>query len=169
MKKTLWITAILVLALGVLGASVAFAQGPQPPRIPDVYGQGPYMGGRGMRGGQGGYGFMHEYMEQALADALGTTEEQVEDALANGTTMYQFVLDNGVAEADLPTFMNEVHQVAFDKAVADGVMTQEQADWMQERMQGMYGEGSNFDGCPMNGEYPQDGTGFHGMMGGGRW
>ena len=123
MKKTLWITAILVLALGVLGASVAFAQGQEPPRIPDAFGQGTYMGmgGRGMRGGQGGYGFMHEYMEQALADALGTTEEQVEGALANGTTMYQFVLDNGVAEDDLPTFMNEVHQVAFDKVVVDAL------------------------------------------------
>ncbi len=169
MKKILWITAIVVLALGVLGAGVAFAQGSQPPRMADNYDPGTYMGmgGRGMRGGQGGYGFMREYMEQALADALGTTKEQVEDALANGTTMYQFVLNNGVAEADLSAFMDEVHQVALGKAIADGVMTQEQADWMQERMQGMYAEGSN--GCPMNGEYPQDGTGFHGMMGGGRW
>ena len=169
MKKTLWITAIVVLALGVLGAGVAFAQGQQPPRMSDAYGQGSHMGGRGMRGSQGGYGIMHDYVEQALADELGIAESQVEDALASGTTMYQFVLDNGVAEADLPAFMSDVHQVAFDKAVADGVMTQEQADWMQERMQGMYTEGSDFGGCPMNGEYPQDGTGFHGMMGGGRW
>jgi len=169
MKKTLLIVAIVVLALGVLGAGVAFAQGEQPPQ---PYGFG-MMGGRGMMGGQGGYGFMHDSVEQALAEKLGLTEEQVEDALANGTTMYQLALDNGVAEADLPAFMNEVHQAAFDKAVADGVVTQEQADWMQERMQGMFTDGYGFGDCPMNGEYPQDGTGFRGGMmggfGGGRW
>jgi len=174
MKKTLLIVAIVVLALGVLGAGVAFAQGEQPPQ---PYGFGMTLapgasagvGGRGMMGGQGGYGFMHDSVEQALADKLGLTEEQVEDALANGTTMYQLALDNGIAEADLPAFMNEVHQVAFDKAMVDGVMTQEQADWMQERMQGMFTDGYGFGDCPMNGEYPQDGTGFRGMMGGGRW
>ena len=162
MKKTLLIVAIVVLALGVLGAGVAFAQGQQPPQ--------PY--GFGMMGGRGGYGFMHDSVEQALAEKLGLTEEQVEDALENGTTMYQLVLDNGVAEADLPDFMNEVHQAAFDKAVADGVMTQEQADWMLEHMQGMFTDGYGFGDCPMNGEYPQNGTGFRGMMGGfggGRW
>ena len=171
MKKTLLIVAVVVLALGVLGAGVAFAQGEQPPQSTQSYGYGSgMMGGPGMMGGRGGYGFMHEYVEQALAEKLGLTEEQVEDALADGTSMYQFALDNGVVEADLPTFMNEVHQVAFDKAIADGVMTQEQSEWMLERMQGMYTDG--FGDCPMNGEYPQDGTGFRGMMGGnggGRW
>ena len=165
MKKTLLIVAIIVLALGVLGAGVAFAQGKQPPQ---PYGFG-MMGGPGMIGGRGGYSFMHDSVEQALAEKLGLTEEQVEDALANGNTMYQLALDNDVAEADLPAFMNEVHQAAFDKAVADGVMTQEQADWMLEHMQGMFTDGYGFGDCPMNGEYPQDGTGFHGMMGGGRW
>jgi len=178
MKKTLLIVAIVVLALGVLGAGVAFAQGEQPPQL---YGFGmtlapgahlPWravpgsagMGGPGMMGSQGGYGFMHDSVEEALAEKLGLTEEQVEDALANGTTMYQLALDNGVAEADLPAFMNEVHQAAFDKAVADGVMTQEQADWMLEHMQGMVTNGYGFGDCPMNGEYPQDGTGFRGGM-----
>ena len=171
MKKTLLIVAILVLALGALGVGVALAQGGQPPV--NNY-------GRGMMGGYGGYGWMHDYVEQALADKLGMTEEQVEDALANGSTMYQIALDNGVAEADLPTFMTEVHTAAFEKAVADGIMTQEQADWMLQRMQYMaqngYGYGSG--SCPMhNGVRPQDGSGYRGgggfgpggMMGGGRW
>ena len=162
MKKTLLIVAIVVLALGILGAGVAFAQGEQPPR---TY-------GFGMMGGRGGYGFMHEYVEQALAEKLGLTEAQVEDALANGTTMVQLALDNGIAEADLPAFMSEVHQAAFDKAVADGVLTGEQAGWMLERMGGRFTNGYGFGDCPMNGTQPQDGTGFRGMMGGnggGRW
>jgi len=162
MKKTLLIVAISVLALGVLGAGVAFAQGEQPPQ--------PYAFSR--MGGRGGYGFMHEYVEQVLAGKLGLTEAQVENALAN-SNMYQLALDNGITEADLPAFMNEVHQAAFDKAVADGVMSQEQAGWMLERMNGRFTDGYGLGDCPMDGEYPQDGTGFRGGMmgghGGGRW
>ncbi|MEW5829937.1 MAG: hypothetical protein AB1846_13675, partial [Chloroflexota bacterium] len=135
----------------------------------------PYGPGR-MWGGRGGYGPMHDYVEQALAQKLGLTEEQVEDLLASGVPMYQIALDNGVAEADLPAFFTEVHTVAFEKAVADGVLTQEQADWMLQRMNSMYASGYGFGNCPMGGAYPQDGTGYQGgfgpgMMGGrgGRW
>jgi len=176
MKKTLLIVALVVLALGALSVGVVVAQGQNPP-VPGF--------GYGMMGGRGGYGWMHDYVEQALADKLGLTEEKVEDALANGVSMYQVALDNGIAEADLPAFMTDVHQVAFDQAVADGVVTQEQADWMLVHMQGMYGNGYGFGNCPMGAARPQDGSGYGpgmmrnwqgndgsygpGMMGGGRW
>jgi len=174
MKKTLLIVALAVLALGALGVGVVAAQGQNPP-VPGF--------GYGMMGN--GYGWMHDYVEQALAAKLGLTEEQVEDALASGKTMYQIALDNGIAEADLPAFLTGVHQAAFDKAVADGVLSQEQADWMLQHMQGAYGNGYGFGNCPMGGARPQDGTGYGpGMMrnwqgnngtygpgtrGGGRW
>jgi opacity protein-like surface antigen len=159
MKKTLLIVALVVLALGALGVGVVVAQGQNPP----VPGSG-YVR---MGGGYGGYGWMHDYVEQALASKLGLTEQQVEDALASGKTMYQIALDNGIAEADLPTFMTDVHQAAFDKAVADGALTQEQADWMLQRMQDMYGNGYGFGNCPMGGVRPQDGTGYRGGFGSG--
>jgi hypothetical protein len=139
MKKTLWIAVVIVLALGVVGAlsaGVAFAQGGQPP-------SGSMLGGRG-------YGPMHEYVEKALATKLGLTEKQVEDELAAGKTMFQIALDNGVEQEDLATFMNEVHQDAFAKAVEDGVMTREQADWMLQRMQNMYQNGFGPGNCPMH-------------------
>jgi hypothetical protein len=104
MKKVLLITGVIVLALGALGVGVVFAQGGQPPVT-------------GMMG-NGGYGWMHDYVEQALAAKLGLTEKQVEDQLAAGTAMYQIALDNGIKQEDLATFMNEVHQAAFDKAAA---------------------------------------------------
>jgi Spy/CpxP family protein refolding chaperone len=171
MKKTLLIVVLAVLALGALSVGVVAAQGQNPP-VPGF--------GYGMMGG--GYGWMHDYVEQALAAKLGLTEEQVEDALASGKTMYQIALDNGVAEADLSAFLTSVHQVAFDKAVAAGVVTQEQADWMLQHMQGRYGNGYGLGDCLMGGIRPQDGTGFRGgygsgqsnvpaqgMMGRGRW
>jgi hypothetical protein len=53
-----------------------------------------------------------------------------------------------------------VHQDAFAKAVADGVITQERADWMLQRMQNMYQNGYGFGSCPMH-----NGQGFGpGMM-----
>lgn len=132
MKKTLLIAALIVLALGALGVGVAFAQGGQPPT------------------GQGGYGWMHDYVEQALAAKLGLTEEQVEEQLAAGKPMYQIALDQGIKQEELANFMNEVHKEAFAKAVKDGVMTQAQADWMLQRMQNMVQNGYGPGNCPMH-------------------
>jgi hypothetical protein len=131
MKKTILITAIVLLALAALGVSVVFAQGARSPN-------------------QNGYGWMHDYVEQSLAAKLGLTEEQVEDQLASGKTMYQIALDNGIKQEDLAAFMTDVHKVAFANAVKDGVITQDQADWMLQRMQTMFQNGYGPGNCPMH-------------------
>ena len=153
MKKSIWIVSLVVAALLVFGVGVAFAQGPAP-----------YTGG--MTGGNGA-GWMHNYVEQALAAKLGLTEKQVEDQLTAGKSMYQIALDNGIKQQDLANFMSETHKEAFAKAVKDGMVTQEQADGMLQRMQSRDGYGTGK--CPM-----QNGTGAgygpgngRGMMGGG--
>jgi hypothetical protein len=159
MKKPILIVGLVVMALVVLGVGVAFAQGPTP-----YAGNGPMMT-------QNGGGWMHDYVEQALAAKLGLTEKQVEDQLAAGVPMYQIALDNGIQQEALTDFMNGVHQDAFAAAVKDGVVTQEQADWMLQRMQsrGGYGVGN----CPMhNGQGGGYGPGMmngngRGMMRGG--
>src|SRR5512138_236435 len=132
MKKTILITTLVLLALGALGVGAVFAQGSQPPT-------------------QSGYGWMHDYVEQALASKLGLTEEQVEAQLASGKTMYQIALDNGIKQEDLAAFMNDIHKEAFANAVKDGVITQEQADWMLQRMQTMFQNGYGPGNCPMHG------------------
>ncbi len=153
MKKTLLITGIVVLALAALGVGVVFAQGTQPPTQPG-----------------GMMGWMHDYVEQALASKLGLTEAQIEEQFAAGKTMYQIALDNGIKQEDLATFMNDVHKEAFTNAVKAGVMTQAQADWMLQRMQSRgfgYGNGT---GCPMHGGQGgnPNGAGYgRGMMGNG--
>lgn len=154
MKKTLLIVAIVVLALGALGAGVAYAQGGNPPF---AGGYGP-----GMMGGRGGYGPMHEYVEDALAAKLGIAEADVEKELAAGKTMWQIALDHGIKQENLQTFMLDVHKTAFAAAVKDGAMTQAQADAMLARM-AQNGYGVN---CPMGGGGYGRGNG---MMGGRRW
>jgi hypothetical protein len=140
------------MALSALGVGVAFAQGGQPPA------------------GQAGYGWMHDYVEQALAAKLGLTEKQVEEQFAAGKAMYQIALDNGIKQEDLASFMNEVHKDALAQAVKAGAITQERADWMLQRMQNMFQNGYGPGNCPMhNGQGgPRRGGFGPGMMGGGR-
>ncbi|RJP54214.1 MAG: hypothetical protein C4583_03200 [Anaerolineaceae bacterium] len=154
MKKTLLIVAVVVLALGALSVGVAYAQGGNPPSYPN--------GGQ-MMGGRGVYGSMNTYVLDAFAAELGLTVDAVNARLAAGETMYQIALAQGISADALPAFMNEVHKTAYDTAVAAGVMTQAQADFMLQRMsQSAFGTGT----CTMG-----DGTYGRGagMMGGGRW
>lgn len=140
MKKTILVAALVVVALAALGVGAVFAQGTQPPV-------------------RYGMGWMHDYVEQALAAKLGLTEEQVEDQLAAGKTVYDIALDNGVKQEDVATFLTEVHTEAFAKAVEDGVLTQQQADWMLQHMQNR-GFGYGAGNCPMhNGQGSPNGRG----------
>jgi hypothetical protein len=165
MKKTLLIVALVILALGALGVGVAFAQGGQPP----VNGFG-----GGMMWGGGNYGPMHTYIVEAFAAELKLTVDEVNTRLLNGETMYQIAIAEGIVADQVAALLTKVHTAAFDKAVAAGAITREQADWMLQRMQSRYANGYGFGTCPMGGARPQDGTGFRGgfgsgMMGGGRW
>jgi hypothetical protein len=153
MKKTMLIAAVVLAALVVFGVGVVFAQGPMT------------LAPGASAGVQNGGGWMHEYVEQALATKLGLTEAQVEEQLAAGKSMYQIALGNGIKQEDLRDFLNGVHQDAFAAAVKDGVVTQEQADRMLQRMQnrGGYGTGN----CPMHNGQSNQGAGYGpGMMNG---
>jgi hypothetical protein len=169
MKKTILIIGLVVLALGVFGVGVALAQDVQSPVARGMM----FMSGA-RAGANNGYGVMQDYVEKALADKLGITEADVEAALASGKTMYQIALDNGVVEADIPALLAEVHTTAFDKAVSDGVITREQADFMLQRMSANgyndglgYGRGMGMMGNGGNGQYGHgmmNGSGQYGLM-----
>ncbi len=156
MKKWMIVSGVAVVALAAVGAglgfgtSLAFAQDETP--TPPWPGFGP----AGMMGGRwtgGGYGPMHESMVAAMAEALNLTEEQLESRLADGETMAQIAEAQGLSPEELQAAMTEASQSAIRDAVDQGLLTQEQADWMQQRMQGGWGAG----GCP--------GMGGSGMMG----
>ena len=159
MKKILGIVSAVVIAVVIFGAGFVFAQTniAQAAGLPAGYGPGSM--NSGMMGGRGGMVQMHEYVEQALADKLGIAKTDVETALDGGKTMYQLAIDKGVKEADVTALLTEVHKTAFAKAVADGVMTQAQADLMLQNM-----TANGFTGTPM-----QNDTGMmRGTRGGGR-
>jgi hypothetical protein len=162
MKKTLWIVILVILALGALGVGVVAAQGGTPP-----YGQ---------RGVVDGVGPMHDYMEQAMADAVGLSLDEFEARHDAGETFYQIALAQGFSAEEIPALMQDARAEALDAAAAAGVITQDQADWMNSRGFGrggmMNGNGTGTGECPMyDGDGIPNGGQFgpgQGMMGGGR-
>lgn len=145
MKK---ITLSLLLALTALGVFTGAAAAQTPTSGP-------------------GYGLLHDYMAAALADALSLTVDEVDARLTAGETMYAIALAEGIAVEDIPALLAKVRTEAVNAAVADGVITQAQADRMLARMAR---QGSGI--CTMGGTRPQDGTGFgsgRGIHRGGRW
>lgn len=132
---------------------------PMGPGMMGGRGFGGMMGGRGfgpghmMRDGvePGGWGMMggayEDEMHAAIADVLGMTEQELEQAMwEEGKTPWQLADEQGISQDDLWAAMQDAHTAVLSEMVADGVITQEQADWMQEHMaEGPYGPGGH---CP---------------------
>jgi hypothetical protein len=138
MKKTLIALVLAVLALGTLSVGVAFAKGNGPGN------------GNGTMGG--GTGLLTDYMDQAKADALGISLDEFQSRIDAGETFYQIALSEGFTVEQFPALMQDARIAAVSAAVADGVITDDQADWMSSR-------GAGRNGTPrMNGTGTCDGT-----------
>lgn len=99
-----------------------------------------------------------EAMHAVIAEALGITVEELTAAQADGQRLTDLAAELGVAIEDVQTAVQEAHDAAVQQALADGLITQEQADWLLERgAMGMH-----------NGMGMQDGMGMQGGMGGHR-
>jgi hypothetical protein len=131
---------------------------------------GPGGFGPGMMGG--GFGVRieaHAEVSEALAEALGLSVEELEAEMALGKPLWQIAEEQGVDAEAVQQAMEEAHDAMLAQAVADGILTQEQADLMDEHMEQMgFGHMSGPDGtfpggCPGSGGRGGFGPG---MMGG---
>ncbi|MEA4906205.1 MAG: hypothetical protein VB089_01220 [Anaerolineaceae bacterium] len=141
MKKTFVIlAAVLVVALGTTGFVSAQAPDPQDPTPGFGWMQGM------MGAGYAGMDEMHDELVQALADQLGIPVADLEQELAGGTTLWQIAENEGWTLEQFQDWMIEAHNTALDQLVADGVLTQTQADWMNSHMNqmGVYGYGPGY-------------------------
>jgi len=114
-------------------------------------------------------GVLHEYMEKALAEKLGIDLATVEAAFDAGTPLYQVALEYGITAEEMPAFMLEVRTAASEAALADGVITQDQADRMLKGAGRGMGSGKMLGG---RGAGSCGGTGVPGGVGmhrGWRW
>ncbi len=145
MNKTILVLPLMITALAVFTTGVAAAQSPQPLNAAGS--------NTGMRGT--GDGPLHTYMINAFAQALNITPADFEARRDAGQTAYQIAQSLGFSADQIPALLSNARTQALNAAVADGVITQQQADWMKSRAVGM---GSGI--C--------DGTGRQAGMGMGR-
>jgi hypothetical protein len=122
---------------------------------------------RGMRSGWGMHG---SSLVAAVADALDTTVEQVVAELADGISVAQLALNHNVQPQAIVDAFLAGRAEALQEAVADGRITQEQADAMLEHMAESIAERINEPwtgggGCA-NGTMGQGGRQGGGMRGG---
>ena len=170
-----------VLVAGLVGVVLAHDDTPQLGDLCPFSGecQGYGMGGHGMRGN--GYAGS---LPTLLAEALGMTTEELYTAQTAGQTVAEIAAAQGVELADVVAAVVAPRVQRLAQSVADGTLTQEQADAMlaamTEHMTARFetlGAGPGF-GCGMGsgGRFgPSDDTGTFGGWGhrggmrGGRW
>lgn len=143
MMKRFLIVAVLVGVVAVFGlASVVSAQDDFPitPPAPGQ-GHGRQGGGMGMMNSQTETAPMHDYMQAALAEALGLSVEDLEKRHADGETFWQIAEAKGYSLEEARQMMLDARSAALDAMVEAGVITQEQADWMKSRSSRMSGGG----------------------------
>jgi hypothetical protein len=144
--KILVVAVVAVLTLGAIGLGVAYAQNPFPNR--------PFTSG-GMMGGywsqQGGSnwmsavhnwmtstGSMHTLLWDATANALGLTSDELSAELDSGKTLAELAEERGLDRAAFIAALENAHQAGLSQSVADGILTQEQANDMLMQMDGIY-------------------------------
>ena len=126
------------------------------------YGRGPWR--RGLAGPFNGEGpgrnlVDANVMHAAIAEALGISVEELEAARAEGTSLVELAAELGVDVETVRAAMEAVRIDAINQALADGVISEEQAEWLLSRP--VFGLGNGSFGGPGagNGEGPMGGRG----------
>ena len=191
MKKILMVAGAITLIIVVLGAAgIAYAQGGIPP-VGWTNEDGNTMpmmgGGNGMRGlhgnsgitnemgsmarmggaGMHGSGPLADYMHAAMAEALGLSVEDLQARIDAGDTAWDIAAEQGLTTEEFQALMATARQTAIDQALADGVITAEQAERMFNGPAGAgmgNCDGQNCDGSGVPGDCP-NGGGMHGRNG----
>lgn len=142
MKKFL-ITSLFVSLAALLVVGVGLAQSDTPPQSPIDGPRGQSAGRFGGRGGMQGtnQGILQPYMLSALADTLDIPVTELQSAHDEGQTMMAIAEQYGINAEDLQAAMIQAREQALEAALADGVIAQEQATWMQARMNRTWPEG----------------------------
>jgi hypothetical protein len=127
MKKVLIGLVIAgVIALGIGAVGVAYAQEKFQMNFPG----GP--GGPGGRGPADGEGPLHDLMVSEMAAALGMSAEDLQARLDDGERFSDIAAEAGYEGEDFFALMDEVHTAVVEEGLAQGLITQEQADMMSQ-------------------------------------
>ncbi|MBA4420841.1 MAG: hypothetical protein C0391_06810 [Anaerolinea sp.] len=142
--KKIYIVSLTALALiaftfGGTSAVSAYAVEPVLPATAESTGFG-QAGGRDPGTGTGiqdpillGDEILHDYIIAAYSDALGIPVEEIESRVDAGETLAEIAIAAGYSLEDFQVLQDGVFATALSEAVADGDITQEQADWLSAR------------------------------------
>jgi len=115
------------------------------------------------------YAELKDYIdkEEILADALGISIEELQTSCEEGKTLYKLIDELDLEVAKVFESLNEGFKEAIEKAVKDGMITQEQADQILSGKWYGFGIPMNFGG---RGGFPgwggfRDSCSFHGRYG----
>lgn len=114
MKWFLAVGLVLILSLGVVGIASAQAPDTQPNPPAAHPARGDFL--------------------QPVADLLGMPVDELTAELKDGKTLEEVVTEHGKTMADVATVIYDTAVEKLDQAVADGKMTQEQADTIEQRL-----------------------------------
>ncbi len=78
-------------------------------------------------------GRLQEYCRSAVAEELGMTLEEFEARLAEGETLLSIARDQGLDDEALRDLSQRARDKALEAAVADGVISEDQAEWLRQR------------------------------------
>ena len=160
MNKTFKITGVITVFLALIlfaGVTAAFAQGPHqadgitPPGINQTQTEAGV--------GLGVMAVDEAAMHAAIAETLGMDFEDFEAAVAAGKTSLLLAQEQGVDFADVQAAMDAAHNAALGQAVNDGLMTQEQANWILSHRGGQNSQGAVLSDDPINGPAGRMGRG----------
>jgi hypothetical protein len=74
-----------------------------------------------------------------LADRLGLSLDEINERISSGETLLEIAQAQGFSKAELRTMRDEIQHQVLGQAVADGTLTQVQAERIQECLEGRGG------------------------------
>jgi hypothetical protein len=140
-----WKIGLVVGLVAILaaGATVAFAQGENPPDADACQHGDPFRqkfgmgdGPRGLEGPrpdmEGARGELHELLFSAFAEALDMSVEELEAQLETEKGLMGVALAQGLSEDEARSLFEEVRANAVQEALEQGLIDEEQAERMLE-------------------------------------
>jgi hypothetical protein len=151
--------SLSVITLSIVGYAFAQVQPPPPsgyqygPDMMNGYGghdhgmmgSGYEIMGSGMMSWEGEEGLMHESMIDSLAESLALTPQEIEARHDAGESIWEIAEGEGLSDEEIRELMFSSHYAALEDAVLEGLLNQEQAEWMNEHMNQMWD--GDYDHC----------------------
>lgn len=93
------------------------------------------------------HGPPHVHVMDAAADVLGMSQADLMEQLRDGNSLAEVAEDQGMSVEDFKTALLDQIQAKLDELVADGTITQEQADDIFQRIEENIDSIVNAEGC----------------------